>query len=75
MMLSAVMALKTTLWEILTVYVPTLPRPVPKAVIVVPTAIPAPEMTDPTCKIPADTAVTVSVVPEIEPVKYVPVSA
>jgi hypothetical protein len=62
------MVVKTTFWGILTVYVPTPPRPVPKAVIVVPTTTPVPAMTDPTCKRPADIEVTVSVVAEIEPV-------
>ena len=52
----------------LTVYVPTPPVPSPKTVIVVPVVTPVPEIVWPTFIAPTDTAVTVSVVPEIVPV-------
>ena len=57
-----------TVCEELTVYVPTPPLPVPTAVTTVPAAIPGPTMGDPTASVPAATALTVSVVPEMEPV-------
>lgn len=47
---------------------PVLPVPVPRAVMVVPAVTPVPAMTCPTWTVPAETAVTVRVVPEIDPV-------
>ena len=53
----------------LTMYVPVEPsQPTSTAVIVVPAVMPVPEIDWPTAIAPADTAVTVSVVPEIVPV-------
>ena len=52
----------------LTVYVPTPPVPVARALIVVPVVMPVPEIVWPTAIAPTDTAVTVNVVPEIVPV-------
>ena len=52
----------------LTVYVPAPPEPVPNAVIIVPAVTPVPEITMPTPKTPEVTAVTVSVVVEMDPV-------
>ena len=52
----------------LIVYVPIPPVPSPTAVIVVPAVIPLPEIVWPTAIVPADTAVTVSVVSDIVPV-------
>ena len=57
-----------TVCEALTVYVPVPPVPVPKAVIVVPAVIPVPDSTTPIDKVPEVTALTVNVVPDIEPV-------
>ena len=58
-----------TFCEMLTVYVPTPPLPVPTAVTTVPAAMPGPTMGDPTDRAPDDTELTVSVVPEMEPVR------
>src|SRR5215472_2311947 len=59
---------EATVWELLTVYVPVPPVPVPRAVITVPAVTPVPVIPWPTlsCGLPlapAVTAVTVSVVP------------
>ena len=54
--------------ETLTMYVPVPPVPVPKAVIMVPDNTPVPVTNCPTARAPEVTALTVSVVPEIEPV-------
>ena len=48
---------------------PAAPAPVPKAVIVVPVVTLVPLITEPTVIVPVVNAVTVNVVPEIEPVK------
>ncbi len=53
----------------LTVYVPVEPLPEPSAVTTVPCAMPGPTKGDPTDSTPACTELTVSVLPEIEPVK------
>jgi hypothetical protein len=53
----------------LIVYVPVLPVPVPKAVIIVPVATPRPLTTLPTCRDPEEIAVTVKVLFSMEPVK------
>ena len=58
-----------TVCDVLTVYVPAAPVPVPKAVIVVPAVTLVPLRTEPTVIVPVVNAVTVNVVPEIEPVK------
>ena len=50
-------------------YVPTPPDPVPRAVIMVSCVIPTPKSDCATPIVPFLTAVTVSVVPEIVPVK------
>lgn len=58
-----------TVCEALTVYVPVPPEPVPKAVMVVAKATPAPLMVKPTASVPEEMADTVSVVVDIAPVK------
>lgn len=55
-------------WEMLTVYVPTPPVPVPSAVMVVPATTPEPVTTSFTDTAPLVTALMVMVVPEIEAV-------
>ena len=50
-------------------YVPTPPEPLPKAVTTVPGAMPAPVTGDPTARVPEAMELTVSVVPEMEPVR------
>ena len=63
-----------TVWDALTVYVPVEPNePVNCAVIFVPAVTPVPVMTESTVRRPPATAVTVSVVPEMEPVELKPV--
>jgi len=59
----------TTAMPAPTVYVPVPPAPVPSAVMAVPAATPAPEMTMPTNSEPEFTVSTVSVEPAMEPVK------
>ena len=58
-----------TVWGTLTVYVPTLPLPVPTAVTTVPAATPGPTTGEPTERVPDVTELTVRVVPEMAPVK------
>ena len=55
--------------DVLTVYVPMPPVPVPSAVIVVFAAMPVPVRSIPTTRVPDDTPVTLSVVPLMLPVK------
>lgn len=69
----AVIDVEATVCEILTVYVPVPPVPVPNAVIIVPAVAPVPDIWEPTCRTPEVTAVTVSVVVEMEPVTTAPV--
>jgi hypothetical protein len=65
-----VIASLVTFCEALRVYVPVAPVPVTNAVIVVPAVTPVPEIVWPICSDPTlFTAVTVRVVPEIDPVK------
>src|SRR5262252_4987557 len=61
-----------TVWLAETVYVPLPPLPVPSAVICVPAVTPVPRTSWPTESAPEETAVTVSVVPAIEPVSAAP---
>ena len=66
-----VIASEPTVCELLTTYVPVPPVPVPRPVIVVPDAIAEVESESvmPTAMVPDPTALTESVVPEIDPVK------
>ena len=64
-----VIVVEETVCEVETVYVPVPPVPVPRAVIVVPEVTPVPVMRCPTAIVPLVTALTVSVVVLIEPVK------
>jgi hypothetical protein len=59
---------EATVWPIDTVYVPTPPVPVPKAVIAVYCATSVSVMTCPTAMVPTDTAVTVMVDPLMDAV-------
>jgi hypothetical protein len=64
------MAVEVAVWETLTVYVPVPPVPVWGGKdICVPEVIPDPDNTPPMTMVPEPTAVTVNVVPEIDPVK------
>ena len=63
-----VSALEATVCEVLTVYVPVVPVPETRAVIVVPANTPVPEIDWPTASFPEATTVTVNVVVEILPV-------
>lgn len=68
------MVVLATVWDALTVYVPVDPNdPVNCAVIFVPAVTPVPVMTESTVNKPPATAVTVNVVPEMEPVELNPV--
>jgi hypothetical protein len=60
-----------TVCRTLTVYAPAPPTPPANAVMVVPTATPAPKITCPTARIPVTAPSTVSVVPEMVPLKEV----
>jgi hypothetical protein len=62
-------AVVATVCGMLTVYVPTPPEPLPTAVITVPGAMLGPVMGAPTASAPEETALTVSVEPEMEPTK------
>lgn len=64
----AVMVVETAVCEELTVYVPMPPVPLPRAVMVVPAATPAPTSVSPMARLPPLTAVTVRVAPLMEPV-------
>jgi len=57
-----------TVWDTLTVYVPTPPEPERMAVIVVPAVTPVPVMIEPMASAPEVEAVIVSVVVAIDPV-------
>ena len=65
--------LEVTVWEVLTVYVPAPPDPVPRAVIMVFVATVDPWIVWPRYSVPEVTAVTVKVVPAIDPVTIAPV--
>src|SRR3954471_1762990 len=59
---------ETTVCEVSTLYVPVPPVPETNPLILVPAVTPTPERVAPTARTPDATAVTVNVVPEIEPV-------
>ena len=63
-----VMVVEATVWLALTVYVPTPPVPLIRPVMLVPPVTPVPLITEPIPMLPDVTAVTVKVVPDIEPV-------
>jgi hypothetical protein len=63
-----VIATEATVWGVFTKYVPVAPVPDPSAVTTVPAAMPGPTRGEPTASDPDCTELTVSVLPEIEPV-------
>ncbi len=65
---AAAIAVLATVCGTLTVYVPTPPLPVPTAVTTVPAAMPGPTIIEPTARVPDDTELTESVLPEMDPV-------
>jgi hypothetical protein len=70
------MVVLETVCDALTVYVPVEPNdPVNCAVIFVPAVTPVPVITESTVRSPPATAVTVRVVPEMEPVELKPVQS
>ena len=64
-----------TVCEMLTVYVPVPPDPVPSAVMTVSFETPTPNTCCPTANAPVDTLLTVNVVPEMSPVNTAVASA